>query len=148
MGKISFGQKVEPQLQQNLNTLIEDYMKEGRIKEKGEIFHLLYNDHLSAESKRESFEKVHNAEELNGHLKRIDDLFLQAARDYLSQIAVYKKEYEDQIDFLKQINEKLEGAIKIQREQLKDKTIELYEMEKNIKKLEKKLIQTEKKLIP
>jgi hypothetical protein len=42
--------------------------------------------------------------------------------------------------------EKLEEVVSLQRDQLKDKTIEMYELEKMIKKYEKKSKKNEKKI--
>lgn len=60
MGKAQFAQKGEPELVNQLTELIDLYIKEGRIKEKGDILNLLYSDHQAAEERRIAKEFVND----------------------------------------------------------------------------------------
>ncbi|MFT9494596.1 MULTISPECIES: hypothetical protein [Bacillota] len=145
MGKAQFAQKVEPVLNEQLSQLINRYTEEGRIKEKGEILALMYNDHLTLEQKRQAKELMFNTDELDNHLRRIEEIFLQSSKGYHSKMEIMTKRYEDQKKLLEEKIEELEKVIQVQKEHLNEKIIALYEANKQLEKLQKKLKGSESK---
>jgi hypothetical protein len=139
MGKAQFAQKVEPVLNEQLSQLISRYTEEGRIKEKGEILAIMYNDHLTLEQKRQTKELMYNIDELDSHLRRIEELFVQSSKGYHSKMEILTKRSEDHKKLLEEKIEELEKVIQVQKEQLNEKTIALYETNKQLEKLQKKL---------
>ncbi|MDX8367156.1 hypothetical protein [Cytobacillus sp. IB215665] len=139
MGKMQFAQKIDPNLNENLSNLIDQYVGDGRIKEKGEIVNLMYDDHLSLENKRNQLSNVENADDLDGHLRRIEELFKQSAISYHSRLDVMQKEHSDQVQHLRMKITELEGVVEVYKKQLTEKTIEIHELNKDREKLRKKI---------
>lgn len=136
MGKAQFAQKVDPGLHERLGQLINQYAAEGRIKEKGEILDILYEDHIASEQKRQLKDLMH-ASEIGGLLGRIEELFLQSSKSFQTQIGLFTKRTIEEQQLLQKKIEELENIIQVQKQQLSEKTIALYEASKQLEKYKK-----------
>ncbi|MDD9309821.1 hypothetical protein PUS82_00550 [Cytobacillus firmus] len=138
MGKAQFAQKVDPGLHERLGQLISQYTAEGRIKEKGEILDILYQDHIASEQKRQLKELMYAAE-VEGLLGRIEELFLQSSKSFQTQIGLFTKRTEEEKQLLQNKIEELENIIQVQKQQLSEKTIALYEAGKQLEKCQNRM---------
>jgi hypothetical protein len=139
VGKSQFAQKVEPELGEQLNHLISKYSDEGRIKEKGELLSLLYRDHLILEQKRNTRNLINDAELLDGHLKRIEEIFIESAKGFRSQLDIINESHGAEIKLLQQKIAEDKKTIEVLKMQLNEKSIKVYEINKVVEKLEKKV---------
>lgn len=84
-------------------------------------------------------------EDLDGHLRRIEELFIQNDKRYRSRLEVITKQNLNQVTLLEKKITELEQVIQVQKDQLNEKTIILYETNKELTKLQKKLISMDSK---
>lgn len=137
MGKAQFAQKVDPSLHDKLSQLIDQYSEDGRIKEKGEILSILYQDHMASEKKRQLKELMFAAE-IQSLLERIEEVFLQSSKSMQLQIELMAKRHEDEKNLFQSKIIDLENVIEVQKQQLHEKTITIYETQKQLDKCQNK----------
>lgn len=145
MAKSQFAQKIEPELNEQLDELIKQYTQEGRIKDKGDIVSMMYKDHLELEQKRQSKNMLNGLEEVESLLRRIEELFIQGEKGYISKLGMQIKKQQEQNELHMKNEEEKNKVITLLKDQLNEKTIQLYEANKELKKSQTKLKALEEK---
>lgn len=136
---VTLGQKVEPEVRNKYVQLISQYQSDGRIEKKGELFGLVYNDHLEIEKKRVFLKScTDSSKEIESHLTRILVLLMQAEEQQNSQFVLLEKSHSDALSLIDIRIKELETIIRIQKEQLEEKTLENHELRIAFEKLSKR----------
>lgn len=114
------------------------YLQTGRITKKGEIFELLYQDHMEVERKRLFLETCNElSKELFITLERAQNLLIQETEYFILQKERMRREYEERIA-AKDLNiRNLEDSMQKYKMDLEEKIVENAEIRKGMERLQK-----------
>ncbi|WP_066297796.1 hypothetical protein [Bacillus sp. FJAT-29937] len=136
---VTLGQKVELEVRDNYNKLIDQYQADGRIFKKGELFGTVYNDHLEVEKKRQFLNSCSdNSQEISSYLTRIFDLLVQGVEQLKNRMILVQKQLYEELALRDIRIKELETTIRIQKEQLQEKIIENNDLRKGLERMMKK----------
>lgn len=140
LSNINLNQKVTPETKENYDKIMDLYLQSGRITRKGEIFELIYLDHMELERKRLFLESCSDvSKELFLTLERVQELLLRENEYFQSQMERLKKEQQDQIHWRDKKIEELENSIQQYKGDLEEKILENATIRKGLEQFKRKI---------
>lgn len=148
VSNVNLNQKVTPKTLDNYNERIDLYLRTGRITKKGEIFELLYEDHMEIERKRLFLETCSDiSKELFITLERVQGLLIRETEHFLTQKERMEKEHRNQVAWRDNRISELEKIIQGYKKDLEEKIIENAEIKKGLERIRKREAPNNKKKV-